>query len=79
MTKVKINSNQISSESPQSTLERKLIADYLLSKGYTLTDLEKLPKQEAKNLMGKACIFASLKLAEIESRSKFRQKIERPE
>ncbi|MFC2054710.1 hypothetical protein ACFLV7_10535 [Chloroflexota bacterium] len=79
MTKVKINSNQISSKSTQSTLEHKLIADYLLSKGYTLSDLEKLPKQEAKNLMGKACLFASLKLAEIESRSIFRQKIEGPE
>ena len=79
MSKVKAYQNQISSKNPHSNLERKLIADYLFRKGYRLSDLRKLPDQEAKRLMGKACLFASLKLAEIESRSKFRQKIEGPD
>ena len=60
---------------PQSELEWQLITDYLKDKGYTRQDLIKLPKEQAQRLMTEACRYASLKLAEIEARSQFRQKI----
>lgn len=63
------------STGPQSALERKFIEEYLQSKGYRLIDLQKLPKEEAKRLMTEACKFTSYKLAELESRAKFREKI----
>jgi len=62
----------------ESTLERKLIAEYLLGKGYTWSDLKDLPKKKANSLMKEACRYATLKLAEIEARSKFRRKIHMP-
>jgi hypothetical protein len=62
-------------ESPESALERKLIEEYLLNKGYQKTDLRGLPAQEVSSLMKEACRYASLRLAEIEARSKFRRKI----
>lgn len=62
-------------ECPESSLERNLIGEYLLRKGYQMSDLRKLPEPEMTILMKEACRYAALKLAEIESRSKFRQKI----
>lgn len=62
--------------SPQSALERELIAEYLRNKGYRRKDLRKLSKEEAKKLMKDACMYASLKLAEIEAKVSFRQKIQ---
>jgi len=66
------------SEGPQSALERKLIKQYLHDKGYRLEDLHGLPKEEAKRLMTEACRYASLKLAEIESKAKLRKEIHFP-
>ena len=60
---------------PQFELERQLISDYLRESGYSRQDLRNLPKEQAHALMVKACQFASLKLAEVESRAQFRQKI----
>lgn len=65
-------------ENWESILERKLIAEYLLSKGYRLSSLKNLPKKKASSLMKEACRYAALKLAEIEARSKFRRKIQTP-
>ena len=62
---------------PQSSLEKKYIDQFLLNQGYRLANLHQLPEEEAKRLMIKACTYASLKLAEVESREKFRQKIRR--
>lgn len=59
-------------------LERKLIAEYLFNKGFELADLQHLPQEQAKQLMREACSYAVLKLAEIESRSRFRKKIQGP-
>lgn len=63
---------------PQAILERTLIAEYLISKGYLISDLKDLPPQEAKRLMTEACRFAVLRLAEIEARDIFQQKIRLP-
>jgi hypothetical protein len=58
----------------QSLLERTLIAEYLLCKGYLLSELNGLPPQVAKSLMREARRFAALKLAEIDRKSEFSQK-----
>lgn len=58
-------------ERTQPSLEEKLIKEYLREKGYTLKDLRRLPKDQARRLMVQACVYASLKLAEIESRARF--------
>jgi hypothetical protein len=65
-------------EEPKAALENKYIEDYLLSKGYRRKDLQSLPKEVAKTLMREASTYASLKLADIEARSKFRDKIHWP-
>ncbi|MFZ2097761.1 MAG: hypothetical protein WAV05_14110 [Anaerolineales bacterium] len=62
----------------ESVLERHLIAEYLLSKGYRESDLQILPEKRRKELMKEACIYATVKLANIEAKSKFRQKIKGP-
>ena len=62
-------------KAPQSSLERQYIIDYLAVRGYSLKDLKTLPKEKANELMTVACRYASLKLAEIESRSKFIRKL----
>ena len=59
----------------QSSLERQFIADYLAVRGYTLKDLHTLSKELASELMAAACQYASLRLAGIESRSKFVNKL----
>ena len=60
---------------PHSELEWQLITDYLKEKGYSRNDLRNLSEDEAHRLRVEACRYASLKLAEIEARSHFRQKI----
>ncbi|UCD98306.1 MAG: hypothetical protein JSV42_15325 [Chloroflexota bacterium] len=65
-------------EGPQSALERKYILEYLQSKGVDLENLALMPKEEQQNLMREASQYASLKLAEVESRAKFRHDIHAP-
>lgn len=65
-------------EGPQSKLEWKYIQEYLQSKGASIKTLGKLPKDEQQRLMSEACQYASLKLAEVESRAKFRHDIHAP-
>jgi hypothetical protein len=75
MSAATIDPDRLLAEGPQSVLERTLIAEYLLGKGYLMSDLGELPPQLAKSLMREARRFSALRLAEIESRAKFRQKI----
>ena len=65
-------------EGPQSALERKYIEEYLKNQGASLKNLGKLPKEEQQHLMREASKYASLKLAEVESRAKFREDIHAP-
>jgi hypothetical protein len=65
-------------EGPQSKLERKYIQEYLHTKGVSLESLGQLPKDEQQHLMVEASRYASLKLAEVESRAKFRHDIHAP-
>lgn len=63
-------------EGPQSALERQYIEEFLKEKGYSLKTLNDLPEEERQELLRAACTYASLKLAEVESRSRFRQEIQ---
>lgn len=56
-------------ENPQARLEMSFIETYLSNKGYHFKDLHNLPIETSRALMTEACIFASSKLAEIETRS----------
>lgn len=66
------NIDECFDKSPQSKLGRLLIKRYLKDKGYRLEDLSKLPPEEARQLMKEACMHASLKLAEIDAKARFR-------
>jgi hypothetical protein len=50
---------------PESIIERTLIADYLLSQGYLLCDLQYLATENADRLFEKACKFAKQKVNEV--------------
>ena len=63
-------------KSIHSALEKQLIQSYLLEKGYQGKDIKKMPAHKARELLAAASRYASLKLAEIESRSKFVKKIQ---
>ena len=65
-------------ESPETALEKQLVADFLRGKGYRMEDLHKLPADQASALMKEACSYASLKLADIEAKSIFRKTIHPP-
>ena len=59
----------------KSALERMYIEEYLQGRGLTLRDLQGKHPDEVKKLMVQACSYSSHKLAELESKSKFREKI----
>lgn len=63
---------------PQSRLERKYLEEYLQSKGYTLESIRNLAREERRQLLIEACTYASLKLANIEAKAKFKEDIQTP-
>ena len=65
-------------DGPESTMEISLLEEYLRSRGYSFKQLCDLPEEEAKSLMIEACQYASLKLAQVESTARFRDKIREP-
>lgn len=70
--------NRCVAEGPETALEKHLVEEFLKEKGYRLEDLHHLPVDKAKFLMKGACLYASLKLAEIESKMRFREEIRPP-
>jgi hypothetical protein len=66
MSEKSVDLNLLLAGISQSILERTLVAEYLLSKGYLTSDVEVLPPQVAKSLMGEAYRFAARRLAEFE-------------
>ena len=62
-------------DSIHSALERDLIIDYLRRRGYQPADLLTLNPIMAKDVLTRACRYASLKLAEIEACSGFVNKM----
>lgn len=62
-------------ESLTSTLTRQFIDKYLKRRGFSSENIGLLPANVAKEVMSDACLYASLKMAEIEACSHFRRKI----
>ncbi len=62
----------------QSAMEKLLIEKYVHDKGYTLSDLNNLPEEDARQIMKEACLYASLKLTQMESTSRLRDDIRQP-
>lgn len=56
-------------EPPLGSLERALIEEFLHARGYDPAALDALPPAERERLLKEASVYASMKLAEIESRS----------
>jgi len=56
-------------EDPEAALERTYIEEYLRAQGHTLQSLNDLPDEEAKRLMTEASSYASVRLAEVETRA----------
>jgi hypothetical protein len=69
------NRKSKSVSSVKADLEMKYIDEYLRDKGFSTRALNTLPEQEAARLMAEASRYASLKLAELESRARLRTKI----
>ena len=74
-SRVPEHSDQITMEEPLAGLERMYMEVYLRGKGHTWHSVHELPEQEAKRLMTEASVFASTKLAEVETRAQFMQDI----
>ncbi|MBN1668719.1 MAG: hypothetical protein JW862_16615 [Anaerolineales bacterium] len=55
----------------QSMLAGVFLAEYLLSKGYLVSDLEQLPFQVAQSLLQDAYLIVERRLADMESSTKF--------
>ncbi len=62
-------------KSIHAALEKQLIQSYLLEQGYQQEDFKKMSVLRYRELMAAASRYASSKLAEIESRTKFLNKI----
>lgn len=65
-------------EGTLTELERMYLKEYLEGKHYQFKDLPKLPAEQARQLMVEACVYASGKLAEIQARAKFIDRIHFP-
>ena len=63
MFKKSINLNWLLPGVSQTFLEHIMCTEYLLAKGYLMSELEKLPSQVAKKLVAEACRFAARRLS----------------
>jgi len=75
MNETILDIDRFAGEGPQSALEKRLIVEYLADKGCSVEDLARVDPEKAKVLMQEACRYASLRLAEVESKTKFRHDI----
>ena len=58
-------------EDPEGRLERALVEEFLLGHGYDSRGLDALPADQRKHLLEAASIYASGRLAEIQSRAHY--------
>ena len=65
------------STDPHGPLEYALIDEFLAERGHTLQSVDKLPPRERWELLRRAASYATLRLAEIESRALFVDDLER--
>jgi hypothetical protein len=62
-------------EPPLARLERSLIDEFVRAQGFDPLKLSDLPAEKRETLLRDASVFASSKLAEVESRSHFLDEI----
>ena len=62
-------------QAPLGQLERALIDEFVRARGYDLLKLTDLPEEERVTLLKDASVYASGRLAEVESRSHFLHEI----
>ena len=65
-------------EGPQKAMEKTFLEEFLRKQVYSLAKLKTLPPEQRRALMIEACKYASLKLAQVESKAGFRDKIRGP-
>jgi hypothetical protein len=65
------------STDPHGWLECALIDEFLSERGHTLQSVDKLAPAERRELLRRAASYATLRLAEIESRAHFVDDLER--
>ena len=65
------------SEDPHAQLERSLIEEYLVAHGTSLTAVQTLPPEDAAILLNQACLYASGRLTEVESRAHYVEELHR--
>ena len=70
-------SSGVRSTDPHGPLEYALIDEFLADRGHTLQSVDKLPAPERRELLRRAASYATLRLAEIESRAHFVDDLER--
>ena len=56
-------------------LELMYLEEYLQQTGHSLASLRNLPEAQAKRLMADASVYASTRLSEVETRSRFVQDV----
>jgi hypothetical protein len=61
----------IVAEDPHAELEQALIAEFLHKRGHTASSLQALPPEQADALLKEACVYASGRLCEVESRAHY--------
>jgi len=78
MSKETVNLNLLLAGGAYSVLERTLMAEYLLTKGYLISDLEELPVQVAERLLSEAFQFSAGRLLGFEFTDKFHGRFKLP-
>ena len=58
-------------DDPLAKLERMYLEEYLRGKGTSLHEVRFLPDYERQQLMTEACLYASIRLTQIEQRAEF--------
>jgi hypothetical protein len=59
------------SDAPLGQLERSLIDEFVRSRGHSHESLGQLPEAERERLLREASLYASVRMAEVESRSHY--------
>lgn len=69
----------IVSHDPHAELEQSLIAEFLRGRGHTIASVRELPPDQADALLKEACLYASGRLSEMESRAHYVEDMHRTE
>lgn len=56
---------------PNANLEQALIAEFLAKRGHTTASVRALPQEQAAALIKEACLYASGRMTEVESRAHY--------